>query len=207
MYFRTRVQIPAPPLFIEGLRPSNSPTRALARRCAGALRSRGSLAALARAFPTPALELPYTRSRAPLRRRAPFAWLARGARIYRGASPLELPDTRSRAPLRRRAPFAWLARGAHHLSRGFAPRTPLHALSRAAAPARSVRVARSRRSLARSRHPPPRTPLHALSRAASPARSVRVARSRGLARSAATGTAASRLRCNRNVPDLKACGT
>jgi hypothetical protein len=28
------------------------------------------------------------------------------------------------------------------LPRGFAPRTPLHALSRAAAPARSVRVAR-----------------------------------------------------------------
>ena len=32
----------------EGLRPSDSPTRALARRCAGALRSRGSLALLAR---------------------------------------------------------------------------------------------------------------------------------------------------------------
>ena len=32
----------------EGLRPSDSPTRALARRCAGALRSRGSLAMLAR---------------------------------------------------------------------------------------------------------------------------------------------------------------
>ena len=32
----------------EGLRPSDSPTRALARRCAGSLRSRGSLATLAR---------------------------------------------------------------------------------------------------------------------------------------------------------------
>jgi hypothetical protein len=32
----------------EGLRPSNSPTRSLARRFAGALRSRGSLAALVR---------------------------------------------------------------------------------------------------------------------------------------------------------------
>jgi hypothetical protein len=32
----------------EGLRPSGSPTRALARRCAGSLRSRGSLAALVR---------------------------------------------------------------------------------------------------------------------------------------------------------------
>src|ERR671913_2150268 len=68
------------------------------------------------------LGLPYTRSRAPLRRRAPFAWLARGARsrwtaigvavywiAFRGASPLGLPYTLSRAPLRRRAPFAWLA--------------------------------------------------------------------------------------------------
>src|SRR5262245_39748704 len=34
--------------------------------------------------------------------------------------------------------------------RGFAPRTPLHALSLAASPARSDRVARSRRSLAPS---------------------------------------------------------
>src|SRR5262249_13938294 len=33
----------------EGLRPSDSPTRSLARRFAGALRSRGSLAALVRA--------------------------------------------------------------------------------------------------------------------------------------------------------------
>src|SRR4051794_20578829 len=74
-------------------------------------------------------------------------------------------------------------------SRGFAPRTPLHALSPfdraqgdpealegslAAAPARAVRVARSRRSLAAaavaalgsshlSRGFAPRTPLHALS--------------------------------------------
>src|SRR6185295_16658478 len=42
------------------------------------------------------------------------------------------------------------ARAARHCSdpRGFAPRTPPHALSRAAEPARSVRVARSR---ARSR--------------------------------------------------------
>ena len=35
-----------------------------------------------------------------------------------------------------------------HYSRGFAPRTPLHALSLAASPARSDRVARSLRSLA-----------------------------------------------------------
>ena len=43
------VQLHTPILvFSEGLRPSDSPTRALARRCAGALRSRGSLAVLAR---------------------------------------------------------------------------------------------------------------------------------------------------------------
>ena len=32
------------PFLSEGLRPSDSPTRSLTRRCAGALRSRGSLA-------------------------------------------------------------------------------------------------------------------------------------------------------------------
>src|SRR6266567_1412517 len=83
---------------------------------------------------------------------------------YRGASPLELPYTRSRSPLRRLAPIAWLTRGARSRlrgrsisglrsrsriqSRGFAPRTPLHALSLAASPARSDRVAHSRRSFA-----------------------------------------------------------
>src|SRR3954467_11255019 len=77
----------------------------------------------------------------------------------RGAPPLGLPYTRSRAPRRRRAPIAWLARRTRSLSvcemasnlnpRGFAPRTPRHALSRAASSARSDRVARSRYSLAR----------------------------------------------------------
>ena len=81
-----------PPVSSEGLRPSDSPTRALARRCVGALRSRGSLAMLART--------------------------TRKAReVYEMAS--------------RSHP------------RGFAPRTPRHALSRAASSARSVRVARS----------------------------------------------------------------
>src|SRR3954467_16003527 len=49
--------------------------------------------------------------------------------LARLASPLELPCTLSRSPRRRLAPFAWLARA---LARafGFAPRTPLHALSR-----------------------------------------------------------------------------
>jgi len=42
-------QMPVPvPFLLEGLRPSNSPTGALARRFAASLRSRGSLAALAR---------------------------------------------------------------------------------------------------------------------------------------------------------------
>src|SRR4051812_33351126 len=36
------------PNLIEGLRPSNSPTRSLARRCAGSRRARGSLTAFAR---------------------------------------------------------------------------------------------------------------------------------------------------------------
>src|SRR4051794_12204494 len=40
------------------------------------------------------------------------------------------------------------SRRLHSFPRGFAPRTPLHALSLAAAPARSDRVARSRCSLA-----------------------------------------------------------
>jgi hypothetical protein len=40
---------PPQPIFSEGLRPSNSPTRSLARRFVASLRSRGSLAALTRA--------------------------------------------------------------------------------------------------------------------------------------------------------------
>src|SRR5262245_49402382 len=55
MYFRTRVQLPAPPILSEGLRPSDSPTRALARRFAArsvpVARSLRSLAMLARFAP------------------------------------------------------------------------------------------------------------------------------------------------------------
>ena len=79
-------------ILAEGLCPSDSPTRGLARRFDGSLRSRGSLAALARA---PPIGLPCTRPRSPLRRlastsakatvdapkRRPVAWLARGARV------------------------------------------------------------------------------------------------------------------------------
>ena len=100
----------------EGLRPSDSPTRALARRFAGSLRSRGSLAA------------------------------ARSLTSYPGALAPRTPHTRSRSPLRRLAPIAWLTRYrsfADVCPRGFAPRTPRHALSLAASPARSDRVARS----------------------------------------------------------------
>ncbi len=72
------------------------------------------------------LGLPDTRARPPLRRRAPCAWLARGAR--------------SRFRLNPRAPCAWLARGARSRfrlnPRAGAPRTPRHARSPAAAPAR-----------------------------------------------------------------------
>ena len=69
--------------------------------------------------------------------------------LFRGASPLGLPYTLSRAPLRRRAPFAWLARCARsRLIAGCAPRTPRHASLVGAPPPRSVRVARSLRSLA-----------------------------------------------------------
>src|SRR5687767_12961673 len=70
----------------ERLRPSDSPTRSLARRFAGAFRSRGSLAS--------------ARSRL----------YERTSSLTREASPLGLPYTLSRAPLRRRAPFAWLTR-------------------------------------------------------------------------------------------------
>src|SRR5204863_1873529 len=82
------------PLSSEGRRPSDSPARSLARRFAGARRSRGSLAALAR-FASSGLHF-FTS-------------------LIRGASPLGLPCTLSRAPLRRRAPFAWLARCARSL--------------------------------------------------------------------------------------------
>ena len=89
--------------------------------------------------------------------------------FLRGASPLGLPYTRPRSPLRRLAPGAGLARtarsplagspGARSHSarsatrrlpvspRGFAPRTPLHAPSLAAPPARSL--ARDRHSIHR----------------------------------------------------------
>src|SRR6185436_12592202 len=72
----------------EGLRPSDSPTRSLARRCAGALRSRGSLA---RSLATWVItnELTFR-----LRSRCPIDGAARPdsrSCFTRGASPLGLP--------------------------------------------------------------------------------------------------------------------
>ena len=52
MSIRVCVNISPSLVLTEGLRPSDSPTRSLARRFAGALRSRGSLAALARTAQT-----------------------------------------------------------------------------------------------------------------------------------------------------------
>src|SRR4051812_47709261 len=108
------MQIPAPPILIEGLRPSNSPTRALARRSAGSLRSRGSFAPLTRAAHrfaprTPLLALSLA---------APPAHSDREARSRRSLASqtpfaLELPYSRSRSPLRRLTPIARLVRAAH----------------------------------------------------------------------------------------------
>src|SRR5262249_22965109 len=83
---------------------------------------------------------PCTLSRAPLRRRALFAWLTRVARsrLHVLAATSSLPQPF--APGRFRTD-----RSVHshlHPPSGFAPRTPLHALSLAASPARSAPPAR-----------------------------------------------------------------
>src|SRR5688572_5067926 len=107
-------------LLSEGLRPSDSPTRSLARRS----RRRAPFAWLARALARaadggqPPLELPDTLARAgpdaPLRSRGSLATLVRAA--GGGQPPLELPDTLARggpdAPLRSRGSLATLARAA-----------------------------------------------------------------------------------------------
>ena len=62
--------------------------------------------------------------------------------------------------------------------RGVAPQTPLQSHSLGASPPRSVRLARSRCSLAADRGVAPQTPLQSHSLGASPPRSVRLARSR-----------------------------
>ena len=132
-------------MFLPGGFAPGPPTRSLARRFAGSLRSRGSFA---------------------------------GARSPGRASPLGLPYTLPRSPLRRLAPFAWLVRCARSRRRGaLAPRTPLHALSLAASPARSVRVARSLRSFALPRASPLGLPYTLTRSPLRSARSVRVARS------------------------------
>jgi hypothetical protein len=60
------------PILPEGLRPSDSPTRSLARRFAGALRSRGSLAMLARSASRKGSRNPTPPSNSPLDGRAAF---------------------------------------------------------------------------------------------------------------------------------------
>src|SRR6478672_39609 len=116
-------------LYSEGLRPSESPTRSLARRFAGSLRSRGSLAALVRSLaredvdsspkgfaprtPQHALSLaasPARSVRVAHSLRSFAASRGRTSILLRRASPLGLPNTLSRSPLRRLAPFAWLTR-------------------------------------------------------------------------------------------------
>ena len=72
-----------------GLRPSDSPTRSLARRFAPrSARVAHSLRSFASRGASP-LGLPYTLSRSPLRRLAPVAWLTRCARslLLRGLAP------------------------------------------------------------------------------------------------------------------------
>src|SRR5689334_9287497 len=85
---------------------------------------------------------PYRRPRSPLRRLAPVAWLARGARsrdaitapspchrlyLPGGFAPPDPPYRRPRSPLRRLAPVAWLARGARSRDAITAP-SPCHRL-------------------------------------------------------------------------------
>ena len=110
------------PVSIRGASPLGLPTRSLTRRFVGALRSRGSLAS--------------ARSRVGRRPRAYATTLCLSDSPYlsEGLCPSDSP-TRS---LARRFVGALQAH-----PKGFAPRTPQHALSRAASSARSVRVARS----------------------------------------------------------------
>src|SRR5206468_9438272 len=94
------------------------------------------------------LGLPYTRPRSPLRRLAPFASLTHCIRSRRTITAGRRPsDSPTRALARR---FAGSLRSRRSLTAfvrvvpsqpGVAPRTPLHAPSLAASPARSVRVA------------------------------------------------------------------
>ena len=133
----------------EGLRPSDSPNALSRAASAGALRSRGSLAALARPWNERQVYELASRPVQPrgFAPRTPLHALSRAAsagasgrvarsrrslalgtsvrfmsclstKLNRGASPLGLPYTLSRAPLRRRAPVVWLARDARsHLER------------------------------------------------------------------------------------------
>ena len=98
----------------EGLRPSDSPTRALARRFAGSLRSRGSVAALARAeglrpsdSPTRALARRFAAS---LRSRGSVAALPRAEGLRPSDSPTRALARRFAGSLRSRGSVAALPR-------------------------------------------------------------------------------------------------
>ena len=208
LHGRSRGPLDPPPLpwlvFVEGLRPSNSPTRSLAGAPRSPLRSRGSFAALTRS-PTRSL------AGAPRSPSAPVArFLSRGFALELPTRSLAGPRGPRSAP---RGSFAALTRSPTRSLAG-APGSPLRSRgsfsveglrpsnsptrSLAGAPGSPLRsVARSLRSLAplhgRSRGPldprsapvarflsrgfAPRTPPHARSRGPLAPRSAPVARS------------------------------
>ena len=116
------------PTHSEGLRPSDSPTRALASRFVGSLRARGLTRALVRLAPLQSHSEGLRPSDSPTRALASrFVGSLRARGLTRALVRL--------APLR-----------SH--SEGLRPPTPRHALSRAASSARSVRVGSLARSFA-----------------------------------------------------------
>src|SRR5262249_9347498 len=134
---------------------------------------------------------PYTLACAPLRRRAPRAWLASLrslASLTPGASPRG-PPTRSlarRSAGARPAPGSPRYARSHRSLRALPPPAPPHPPLRAPPrlPPPSLRYARSPRSLRGLR---PAAPLHPRLRAAPPARAARLARLATLARIAHSG--------------------
>ena len=94
------------PRLSEGLRPSDSPTRALARRFAGSLRPRGSLAALARGVTGLAPQTPPTRA------------LARGARTCQAHCPIWVQGTLRGEPVRKSLDLRMLDAAARFTTRG-----------------------------------------------------------------------------------------
>ena len=135
--------LPGALFLIEGLRPSNSPTRSLACRFAGSLRSRGSLAPLARPIfieglrpsnsPTRSLAGPPP---APLRSRGSLASL----RSRRPSFAPRTPYTLSRAPHSRAALAPFALSPAHRQAATRGTRRGSSACSRAARATRATRA-------------------------------------------------------------------